>query len=157
MGFAEADLDGQVGRAFPGGTYTVSPWRAWLLADTVLASPPSLRAGGDQVAHPLFAWMAATGAMGITWDELFSWFGATAADGPVFGEHETTLHRPLRVGADYRVTGGIASAQRKVGRRTGTFDVVGYSMDLHEITQEAAPGLHVATCWNSIVFPRRDT
>ncbi|WP_409333151.1 hypothetical protein [Trujillonella humicola] len=152
MGFAEADLDGQVGRAFPGGTYTVHPWRAWLLADTVLAPPPSLRDGGEQVAHPLFAWMAATGAMGITWDELFAWFGATAADGPVFGEHETTLHRPLRVGAGYRVSGGIVSAERKVGRRTGVFDVVGYSMDLHD----ESDGAHVATCWNSIVFPRRD-
>ncbi len=157
MGFAEADLDGQVGRAFPGGTYTVSPWRAWLLADTVLADPPSLQAGGEQVAHPLFAWMAATGAMGITWDELFSWFGATAADGPVFGEHETTLHRPLRVGASYRVSGGIVSAQRKVGRRTGAFDIVGYSMDLHDATpDDGRAGAHVATCWNSIVFPRRD-
>ncbi len=152
MGFAEADLAGQVGRAFPGGTYTVSPWRAWLLADTVLARPPSLREPGEQVAHPLFAWMAATGAMGITWDELFAWFGATAADGPVFGEHETTLHRPMRVGATYLVTGGIVSAERKVGRRTGVFDVVGYSMDLHD----EADGVHVATCWNSIVFPRRD-
>lgn len=156
MAFAEADLDGQVGRAFPGGTYTVHPWRAWLLADTVLAEPPSLRTGtgdgGGQVAHPLFAWMAATGAMGITWDELFSWFGATAADGPVFGEHETTLHRQLRVGGTYRVSGGIVSAQRKVGRRTGAFDVVGYSMDLHD----ESDGVHVATCWNSIVFPRRD-
>ncbi len=150
MGFAEADLDGQVGRAFPGGTYTVSPWRAWLLADTVLADPPSLRDGGGQVAHPLFAWMAATGAMGITWDELFSWFGAAASDGPVFGEPETTLHRPIQVGATYRVSGGIVSAERKVGRRTGVFDVVGYSMDLH------TGGEHVATCWNSIVFPRRD-
>jgi hypothetical protein len=147
----EAALQEQVGRRFPGGRYTVSPWRAWLLADTVLADPPSLRDAEPQVAHPLFAWMAATGAMGITWDELFSWFGASAADGPVFGEHETTLHRPLLVGATYRVTGGIDSAERKVGRRTGVFDVVGYSMDLHDDA-----GAHVATCWNSIVFPRRD-
>jgi hypothetical protein len=153
VGFAEADLDGQVGRAFPGGTYTVSPWKAWLLADTVLAPPPSVRDAGEQVAHPLFAWMAATGAMGITWDELFAWFGASASDGPVFGEHETTLHRPLRVGATYRVSGGIVSAERKVGRRTGVFDVVGYSMDLHD----EEDGAHVATCWNSIVFPRRDS
>jgi hypothetical protein len=152
VGFAEADLDGQVGRAFPGGTYTVTPWRAWLLADCVLAEPPSLLVDQPQVAHPLFAWMAATGAMGITWDELFAWFGAAASDGPVFGEHETTLHRPLRVGASYRVSGGIVSAQRKVGRRTGAFDIVGYSMDLHD-TED---GAHVATCWNSIVFPRRD-
>jgi hypothetical protein len=150
--FAEAELAPLVGRGFPGGSYTVHPWRAWLLADAVLAEPPSLLDGGEQVAHPLFAWMAATGAMGISWDELFAWFGATAADGPVFGEHETTLHRPLRVGATYRVSGAIVSAERKVGRRTGTFDVVGYTMDLHD----EAGGTHVATCWNSIVFPRRD-
>lgn len=140
-----------VGREFPGGTYTIHPWRAWLLADAVLADPPSLNEP-DQLAHPLFAWMAATGAMGITWDELFAWFGASASDGPVFGEHETTLHRPLRVGTTYRVTGRIDSAQRKVGRRTGTFDVVGYFVDLHD----AADGAHVSHCWNSIVFPRRD-
>jgi hypothetical protein len=151
VAFAEADLAGVVGRAFPGGEYTVHPWRAWLLADTVLAEPPSLLATEPQVAHPLFAWMAATGAMGIGWDELFSWFGATAADGPVFGEHETTLHRPLLVGATYRVRGGIDSAQRKVGRRTGTFDVVGYSMTL----TDSSDGADVARCWNSIVFPRR--
>lgn len=149
--FTEDDLQAAVGRRFPGGEYTVHPWRAWLLADTVLAQPPAVTAGaGPQVAHPLFAWMAATGAMGITWDELFAWFGAAASDGPVFGEHETTLNRPLQVGETYRISGGIVSAERKVGRRTGVFDIVGYSMDLH------ADGEHVATCWNSIVFPRRD-
>jgi hypothetical protein len=56
------------------------------------------------------------------------------------------------VGATYRVQGGIDSAERKVGRRTGVFDVVGYSMQL----TDEADGAHVATCWNSIVFPRRD-
>ena len=152
MALAEADLRTVGGRRFRGGSYTVDPWRAWLLADTVLAEPPSLLDDGEQPAHPLFAWMAATGAMGITWDELFAWFGATAADGPVFGEHETTLHHPLLVGGTYRVSGGIVSAERKVGRRTGVFDVVGYSMDLHDTDG----GTHVATCWNSIVFPRRD-
>jgi hypothetical protein len=155
VAFAEADLQSVVGRRFPGGSYTVEPWRAWLLADCVLADPPSLR-DGDQVAHPLFAWMAATGAMGITWDDLFAWFGASAADGPVFGEHETTLHRPLRVGAAYRVSGGVESAERKVGRRTGVFDVVGYAMDLHLASSGPDDGAHVARCWNSIVFPRRD-
>jgi hypothetical protein len=56
------------------------------------------------------------------------------------------------VGATYRVSGGIESAERKVGRRTGAFDVVGYAMDLHDDDG----GAHVARCWNSIVFPRRD-
>ncbi len=150
MRFTAEDLQAAVGRRFPGGEYTVQPWQAWLLADTVLAEPPRMTNHGPQVAHPLFAWMAATGAMGITWDELFTWFGASASDGPVFGEHETTLNRPMQVGATYRVNGGIVSAERKVGRRTGAFDVIGYSIDLH------SGDVHVATCWNSIVFPRRD-
>jgi hypothetical protein len=84
--------------------------------------------------------------------DVTAWFGASASDGPMFGEHQTTVHRPLQVGATYRVTGGITSVDRKVGRTTGPFDVVGYQMELHD----EADGVHVATCWNSIVFPRRD-
>ncbi|MEU7693786.1 MaoC family dehydratase N-terminal domain-containing protein [Microbispora hainanensis] len=144
-GPSPADPREHVGRRFPGGVFTVEPWRAWLVADTVLGEP------GGEVAHPLFVWLAATGAMGVTWDELFAWFGATADDGPMFGEHETTVHRPLRVGATYRVSGEITSVDRKSGRSTGPFDVVGYRLRLHD----AADGVHVADCWNSIIFPRR--
>ncbi|MFH5821857.1 hypothetical protein [Georgenia sp. AZ-5] len=139
------DVRAQVGREFPGGHYTLEPWRVWLTCDAALAQPDA------ELAHPLLAWMAAVGGMGITWDELFSWFGATAADGPMFGEHETTLHRPLRVGTTYQVSGGIVSAERKVGRAAGTFDLVGYRTELRDVDD----GARVATCWNSIVFPRR--
>lgn len=147
------EVRAQIGRRFPGGTYTIEPWRAWLIADVVLEpkAGPGFDASGGKLAHPLFAWLAATGGWGLTWDDLFGWFGATAADGPVFGEHETALHRPLETGATYRVTGGIVSADRKTGRTTGPFDVVGYQMELHD----ESDGAHVATCFNSIVFPRR--
>lgn len=139
------DPSGQVGRRFPGGEFVIEPWRAWLVADVVLDEP------GGTVAHPVFVWMAATGAMGLSWDELFAWFGSTAADGPVFGEHETSIHRPLVVGGTYAVSGGITSADRKSGRTAGAFDLVGYELEL----RDTADGVHVATCWNSIVFPRR--
>lgn len=142
---SERSCAGRMGRAFPGGEFTVEPWRAWLVADVVLDEP------GEAVAHPLFVWLAATGAMGLSWDEFFGWFDATAADGPVFGEHETTIRRPLRVGDTYRVRGRVTSVDRKVGRTAGPFDVVGYELDLHEKSTEE----RVATCWNSIVFPRR--
>lgn len=139
------DLSEQVGRRFPGGQFVIEPWRAWLVADVALDEP------GGTVAHPLFVWMAATGAMGLSWDELFAWFGSTAADGPMFGEHETSIQRPLEVGGTYVVSGGITSAGRKSGRTTGAFDLVGYELELHD----EADGTQVATCWNSIVFPRR--
>ncbi|MCF8608388.1 hypothetical protein L5I01_34050, partial [Gordonia sp. HY442] len=108
-----------VGREFPGGAYRIEPWRAWLVAD-VLGDDPY-----DETPHPMMAWMASVGGKGMTWDELFAWFGATADDGPMFGEHQTTFHASLTC-ADYRVTGRITSFDRKVGRRTGTFDIVGY-------------------------------
>jgi hypothetical protein len=132
-----------VGREFPGGHYTLEPWRAWLLADALGDDPT------DTQPHPVMAWMAAVGGMGVTWDELFAWFDATADDGPMFGEHRTTLHAPLRSGETYRVSGKVTSVDRKTGRRAGTFDIVGYELYLHD-EQE-----HVATCWNSLVLPRR--
>jgi hypothetical protein len=141
----EDDVKAQVGRQFPGGHYTIEPWRAWLLADCL---------GDDaqaEVPHPVLAWMASVGGMGITFDELFEWLGGSADDGPMFGEHQTTMHRPLRAGATYRVSGRITSVERKHGRRSGAFDIIGYELDLHD----DAGGEHVATCWNSLVLPRR--
>lgn len=133
----------RVGREFPGGSYQIAPWRAWLVADTLLDDP------WDDVPHPVLAWMAGVGGMGMTWDDLFAWFDASADGGPMFGEHHTTLHRPLESGATYTVSGRVVSVDRKVGRRAGTFDVVGYELDLHLADE------HVARCYNSIVFPRR--
>lgn len=132
-----------VGRAFPGGEYTIAPWRAWLLADALGDDPY------DPTPPPVLAWMASVGGKGMTWDELFAWFDATADDGPMFGEHRTTMHAPLSYGR-YRVTGAITSFDRKVGRRTGTFDIVGYEFDLWRVDEK------VATCWNSLVLPRKD-
>ena len=140
---ADPDYADRVGREFPGGEYQLSPWRCWLVADTLLDDP------WDEVPHPVLAWMAGVAGMGMTWEDLFAWFDVSAEDGPMFGEHHTTLHRPLEAGATYRVSGRVVSVDRKVGRRAGAFDVVGYEIDLH------CDDGHVARCYNSIVFPRR--
>lgn len=142
--FSEDDLASSVGRAFPGGWYTIEPWRAWLTNDVVLAPQ------GGQVAHPVFLFIAATSAMGITWAELFTWFGATADDGPMMGDCDMHFLRPLTVGESYRVDGAICGAERKRGRRAGVFDLVAYRLELR-----TPGGELVATCRNSIVFPRR--
>lgn len=140
---SEADYGDRIGREFPGGTYSLDVWRCWLVADTLLDDP------WETTPHPVLAWMAGVGGMGMTWDDLFAWFDAAADDGPMFGEHRTTLHRPLETGATYAVSGRVVSVVRKVGRRAGAFDIVGYELDLHQ------EGIHVANCYNSIVFPRR--
>ena len=144
MTFTIDELQAAVGREFPGGRYTVEPWRTWLIHDAILAPPPS------EWAHPSLVFLAATGAMGRSWDEIFAWFGAAAADGPMFGDCQILLEQPLRVGATYRVSGKIIAAERKTGRKLGTFDLVSYRLDLHDATDA-----FVASCRNSIVFPRK--
>lgn len=141
---AEGGYAALVGRELPGGHYTIEPWKAWLVADALGDDPR------QEVPHPVLAWMASVGGMGLSWDEFFAWFDATAADGPMFGEHRTTFHAELTYG-DYQVKGRVTSVDRKSGRRAGVFDVVGYELDLHRGTE------HVATCWNSLVLPRGAT
>lgn len=141
-----AHLAKMVGRPFPGGQYTIEPYRAWLMADTVGDTPH------PTVVHPVHAWLGATKGMGLTWDELFAWFEASADDGPMIGEHETQLHQPLKVNVTYLVSGHVASVERKRGKTLGVFDLVEYQLDLHDES-----GRRVATCRNSIVFPRNET
>lgn len=144
MSITESDLAAIVGRPIPGGSYTIEPYVDWLLNDVVEAVP------SGEIAHPLFAYVAVARGKGITWDELFAICGATAADGPMFGEHETELRRPLRIGETFTVHGEFVSADRKQGQRAGVFDIIGFRLTL---TDE--DGAVAATTYNSIVFPRR--
>lgn len=143
--FSEHDLASVVGRRFPGGTYTITPWRAWLTNDVVLAPK------GGEHAHPVLVFIAATSAMGISWDGLFDWFGASADDGPMFGDCDIEINRPLLVGGEYRIDGFISGAERKHGRRAGVFDLVRYQLEL----RDRAGDEPAAVCRNSIVLPRR--
>lgn len=142
----ESELKAIVGRTLPGGQYTVQPYVDWLVHDVVGAE------ADGQVAHPIFGFVAGLRGKGISLDELFAICGATAADGPMFGEHETELHRPLRQGETYTVSGEFLSAERKQSQRTGIFDVVGFSMVLTD-----AAGERAVTTYNSFIFPRRDS
>lgn len=119
-------------------------WWVHLVLDSMLAPVE------DGAAHPVFVFLVATGAMGWRWDELFALFGAKESDGPMAGETETVVHQPLEVGLTYSVRGEIISATRKVGKRTGVFDIVEYRLDVLD-----AHGVLHASTTNSIVFPRR--
>lgn len=140
----EEELRAIVGRPLPGGEYTVQPYVDWLVHDAVEA--------GDrgEVAHPLFGFIAGLRGKGISLDDLFEICGATADDGPMFGEHETELHEPLRPGETYTVSGEFLSAERKQGKKVGIFDIVGFSLWLTD-----SRGTLAATTYNSFVFPRR--
>lgn len=139
------ELQSIVGRTFPGGQYTIESYIDWLVHDVV----ESGRRDGA-TAHPLFGFIATLLGKGMSLDDLFAICGASAEDGPMFGEHETELHRPLAVGETYAVTGKFTSAERKQGQKVGTFDIVGFELSLTD-----GKGRPAATIRNSFVFPRR--
>ncbi|MGW0005269.1 FAS1-like dehydratase domain-containing protein [Nocardia grenadensis] len=142
---SEEELRAVVGRELPGGEYVIEPYVDWLLRDVVEAERDVV------TAHPLFAYVATARGKGIGWDDVFRICGATAADGPMFGEHELELTRPLRVGERITVRGHFDSAERKHGRKTGIFDIIGFRVTLHDES-----GRLVGTTRNSIVYPRRE-
>lgn len=140
------ELEALKGRSFPGGTYTIEPYRHWLMNDAVGDEPST-----SGQASPMEIYYGAMGGLGLSLDELFALAGATAADGPMFGEAEIEQRRPLEVGETYTVRGAFTDVVRKEGRRAGVFDIVTFQLEL------VAPDGEVAgVSTNSFVFPRRD-
>lgn len=139
------DVKALIGRPFPGGSFTVEPYKHFLTCDVVLAPEPA-----DGTAHPIFVYMAAIAGFGLSIDELFELCLASPADGAVFGECELEIHTPLRVGATYSVTGRIGDVARKEGKRAGVFDIVRADFEVLDRS-----GAVVATSRKSFVFPRR--
>jgi len=143
----EEELEALVGTTFPGGTYTVEPYVNWLTCDCVLA--PEL--GG--AAHPLLVYMAGQAGIGLSLEELFALCSASSEDGPMLGEWGMQINRPLEVGAEYAVSGGITDAVRKTGKKTGVFDIVQFGIELRSTAGSAEPD---ALLHSSFIYPRRD-
>jgi hypothetical protein len=119
-------------RKLPGGTYVISADAARRL-DAIV--------GGD--AGPLWAFVAATGGLGVSIAELFALVDCDMADGPMLGEWEVELARPLEIEREYRVAAEIVSMERKHGR-SGTFDLLRVRAALDD----------AATCTMTYVVPR---
>ena len=140
-----------VGRPLPGAELVLEDYEHWLGCDAILAPPLP---GG--VAHPMFAYYLALRGMGLTLDEMFALMGADASAGVMFGEARLEWHEELKVGGRYRVDGEIVDVVRKSGRRSGTFDVLTFRLEVRATGSSVAwsTGSSVATSTNSFVFPR---
>lgn len=135
-----------IGTDLGGSRFTIEPYEHWLTTDAV-GSPPL----PDGVAHPMFGYYGTQTGMRLSLAELFALVHARNSDGVMLGETTLTLHHPLEVGATYDVRGEIVDVIRKSGRRTGTFDVMTFRLELVD-----GDGRSVATATNSFIFPRRD-
>jgi len=139
------DYRNLVGHEFPGGTYTLPAYEAWLWADAVLADPDA------GVAHPGMAYMVGLHGGGASIGDIMELFGADVDSGVLFGEVEFTFAGVLRPGETYAVSGGVVDVERKQGRRVGVFDRATFE---HRI--DDAGGARVATVTHTWIFPRAD-
>lgn len=139
-----ADPPDVAGARLPGGRYRITREEAALFAEAVGAE------ASDEVAHPAFFFVATQGAMGVSVDELLAMCAFKAEDGPLLTNMRAEIEAPLRVDADYAVTGEIVSLIRKPSRTFGTVDVLTFRLDLAD-----ADHRRVARVTNTWMLPRR--
>jgi hypothetical protein len=134
-----------VGLTFPGGVFRVEQHERWL-SHEAMKSPqlpvPDL--------HPVWILLGALRGMGLTTVELVGLAGAGPQDGVLFGETELEQLAPLRTDVDYRVTGGVIALDRRQGRRSGTFDVMTFRLEI----ADADTGETVAVNSQSFIIKR---
>lgn len=123
------DLAALVGVEFPDGSFTIDP------ADHRRAvSIFHLDRWESPAAHPAYGHIALNSGMGIGREEFFALCGATLRTGALFGRGVITFHRPLMIGATYAISSRITGAERKSGRRSGTFDLVTVGLGASDAT-----------------------
>jgi hypothetical protein len=109
----------------PQGTFVLSP----ALDDRLRrenAAPP--RTGTD--AHPIFAFVAGLGGMGLPVAEALRLCGCSMDAGPLLASCEIAIHAPMQVGLTYDVDARIAEKVRKQSRRFGAADHLLFRLDM---------------------------
>ena len=126
-------MQGLVGRSFPGGTFTIEPWENILLSDVMGIEPLP-----DSIAHPAYLFHAPLAGVGVRIPDIFELCQAESEEAVRAGEYHWVVHRPLRVGATYRMSGGFTGFERKEGRRGGLMDMVTFEIAMHDEDGELA-------------------
>ena len=123
---SEDDLAALAGHRFPGGTYRVAHWENWLLTDCT-GRPPM----PADLVHPIVLFHAPILGAGTSIAELFRLGGASGASGSVgLVGYDWEYLRPIREDVEYRVEGGIASAERRTTPSGGVDDHVAFRIEL---------------------------
>jgi hypothetical protein len=133
------------GAALPAGTITIRRWE-----DDVLRGMVHATLDEPREPHPLWALSGAMRGLGTDVDGILALAGATAREGPMVASCEIEYLQALRFDVEYAVSGRVAGLERKVGRRTGPFDLYTFALSLCDGEQTAT---RVRFVW---VLPRRD-
>ena len=85
---------------------------------------------GD-VAHPIFAFVAGIGGMGVPVAAAIAHGGCSIEAGPLLASCTIDFHRPMKVGQTYQVRASIVEKVRKASRRFGAADHLLLRLALH--------------------------
>jgi acyl dehydratase len=131
---SDDELAALVGHRFPGGTYRVAHWENWLLTDCTGREPLP-----DGLVHPIVLFHAPILGAGTSIAELFALGGVGAVSGAVgLLGYDWEYHQPLREDIDYRVDGGVVSAERHTSSAGAIADHVAFSIELSHDGELAA-------------------
>jgi len=135
------ELAGLVGHRFPGGSYRVAHWENFLLTDCTGREPLP-----DGLVHPIVLFHAPILGAGTSITALFRLGGASGEGGSVgLLGYDWEYEQPIVEEVDYRVEGGIVSAERHA-TRTGavTADDIAFRI---ELTLDGALVARVTNRW----------
>lgn len=133
------------GLRFTDGEYTITSAENARLCRLV-KSPPL----PEGVAHPVWCHLATHVGKSVSFPEFAELVGAPLDAGFLFGGGELEFSEPLRLDRRYVVRGGIETAESRVGRRTGRFDVITTLLELIDIEDERT----VSRCREDWIVPR---
>lgn len=137
---SEDELASLVGHRFPGGTYRVAHWENWLLTDCTGREPLP-----DGIVHPIVLFHAPILGAGTSIAELFRLGRASGESGSVgLVGYDWTYVEPLREDVEYRVDGGIVTAERCAGASGEVTDHVAFRI---ELARDGAPSAAVTNRW----------
>lgn len=108
------------------------------------------RAADDHRAHPIFAFLAALGGMGVPVAELCRMCGSSIDDGPVLARTSIDYGPAMEVDRDYRIVGQVSAITRKPSRRFGQADHVDIRLIVESDDRRFAD---VLLSW---IMPRRE-
>lgn len=133
------------GLRFPDGSFTVTAAANDRLCR--LLGGPRPPAG---VAHPVWANLATHMGKSVSFTRLTEILGVPLDAGLLFGGGSLEFAEDIALERDYVVRGGIDAVERRVGRRTGPFEIVTTGLELVDRDTERV----VARSRESYIVPR---
>jgi len=123
----EQDVLALVGHRFPGGSYRIEHWENFLLTDCTGADQLP-----DGIVHPIALFHVPILGARTSITELFVLGGAEGAGSVGLEGYDWEYHEPLREDVEYRIEGGIISAERRTTEAGKPYDAVAFQIDLFD-------------------------